>query len=117
MGESGGDMVEVMTRQDRIEVLQDWVSKNSITHLKNLEDTCKMYGLDEWEDILHPMGWNCCERCGALWDSEQLYWLDYMEDGGISEDLERGLEQDNQDYCCLCEDCVKELVEKGKEIK
>lgn len=110
----------MMTRQEKIEQLQDWVSKNQIRTLDDLkyEISCAEYQgdepIDEWDDVLSPMEWNVCDRCGELWKSEELFWLEYAEDLDISDNLRRGLEQEDGEYTTLCEDCVKKLVEEGK---
>lgn len=110
----------ILTRQEKIEVLQDWVSKNSILTADTLKDACateQIYGgedIDWFDDILSPMEWNCCDRCGALYPSEMLYWLDYCEP---SEELIAGAVNEQTDYCAICEECAKELYNKGKEMK
>lgn len=99
-------------RAELIDELKHQVRKNSFRDFKELERFCEAHEIFVWEDILHPIEWNCCEKCGSLWPSEELYWLDYMEE--ISPELERGLAKEGMDYCCLCEDCVKALVEDGR---
>ena len=109
-----------MTRQDKIEVLQDWVSKNYITHAENLKGACRHEketsgeDIDWYDDILAPMEWNCCDRCGWLDDSMNLYWIGY--DDYPREELERGMAKEKADYCAICEECVKELMKKGGYI-
>ena len=106
--------MSVMTKQDKIEVLQDWCSKHSLLTDKALQDACehekKTSGLDiEWyDDVLAPMGWNCCDRCGALGDSElDFAWVDYM--GEEDADILKAIEKEGVDYCALCWDCCKQL--------
>lgn len=107
-----------MTRQERIELLQSWVEKNIVKTADDLklEISCAEYEGDEpiewFDDILAPLEWNCCDRCGALYPSEELYWLDYCEP---SEYLIAGAVKEKVDYCAVCEDCAKELTTLGKE--
>lgn len=103
-----------MSKQERIELIQDWVEHNHITTADELEKECKKYGLDWFDDILSPLEWNSCDRCGALWESEQLYW-EYCDWAEESEELQRGLKLDGGEYTALCENCVRELCEKGEK--
>lgn len=96
-----------------IDNLQDQVQHNILATEKELEKECKKHGLDMWEDILHPMEWNSCERCGSLWESDQLYWQ-YCDWSEESEELQRGLKKDDGEYTTLCENCVRELCDMGK---
>lgn len=113
-------MSETMTKQDRIEVLRDWVGKRNITNLDNLEKICKTYDLEWYDDILAGMGWNCCDRCGNLGDSEiDFVWLDYLELGDDEDDpkykaLYKGLQRESENYCAICDECVNELIKKGQ---
>lgn len=108
--------MSIMTRQDKIEVLQDWVSKNHITNFKNLCDTCDMYGLEPYEDILSPMEWNSCDRCGDLWETDRLYWEEFDTPDEYIPDsipISRAVNMEHGDYCALCGKCVEELKKKG----
>ena len=107
-----------MNRQERIEVLQDWVEHGHLLTADALKNACKVQkvyegeDIDWFDDILAPLEWNCCDRCGALCPSEELFWLDYCEP---SEELIAGAVNEQVDYCAICEGCAKELTEKGKE--
>lgn len=111
--------MSVMTREDKITVLQDWVSKNSLTHDKNLKDACKLNSedgepIDWFEDVLAPMGWNCCDRCGALGDAElDFAWVDYMDYEDDKQILD-AITKEGGDYCAVCWKCCEELKKKGK---
>ena len=115
--------MSVMTRADKITVLQDWVSKNYLTHDKNLKDACKLNSegdsIDWFEDVLAPMGWNCCDRCGALGDSEMdFFWLDgfdWEDDNENDQRILRAVAKEGEDYCAVCWDCIEELKKKGAE--
>lgn len=101
-----------MTREEKIEQLQDWVSKNHITTLDDLklEISCAEYEgepIDEYDDILSQMEWNSCDRCGNLDDNMNLYWLEYDED--LSENLLKNMAREGVEYCAVCEECKKEL--------
>lgn len=107
-----------MTKQEKIEQLQDWVSKNHIHDLDslNLEISCAEYDgddvIDAYDDILSPLELNTCDRCGDIWESERLFWEcgDWDQD---NEDLIKGIDIEGKDYTALCGKCVKELIEKG----
>ena len=94
------------------EDLQDKVQHNRIANIKDLERECAKYGLDPYDDILSEIEFNSCERCGDLYPSEQLIWLDYAEP---SADLLKGVAKEKVDYCAICDDCAKQLIELGKE--
>lgn len=107
-----------MKREEMIEKIQDEVSKNYITTLEELKARCKETGLDWSEDILGGMGWNCCDRCGALGDSElDLCWIDcidWNEDDPGDKKLLENIAKENADYCAICWHCMSEL--KGERI-
>ncbi len=109
----------VMSKQDKVEVLQDWVSKNYFTDIKNLELACKDDHIDAYEDVLFPMGWNTCDRCGALGDSElDFFWLDGFDwqDGNPTDQaILNGIAKENADYCAVCNTCLTELKKKGAD--
>lgn len=118
--------MSIMTRQDKIDVLQDWVSKNYITTADSLKEACKHEkatsgeDIDWYEDILSPMEWNCCDRCGDLWESDRLYWEDFDtpdEDVPDSIPISKAVELEGGDYCALCSDCVKALKEQGERYE
>lgn len=111
----------VMTKQDQIEVLQDWVQKHTITKQEDLERVCKQYDLEWYDDVLSGMEWNCCDRCGQLGDSElDFVWLDYQDwhdNDPRDVAIQKAIAREHVDYCALCDDCVKELIKIGKEMK
>ena len=107
-----------MTKQEYIERLQDMVSKNYITNIKDLNtqyvnEDGTTEPIEPYEDVLSPIGWNSCDRCGALHDSELgLMWIDHFpfeEDNEEDQHLLKALEQESEDYCALCWECVNEL--------
>ena len=111
-------MNKVMTRQEKIEVLQDWVEKGHILTADALKQACEHEkttsgeDIDWFDDILSPLEWNCCDRCGALYPSEMLIWESY-DWGYECEDLVKGIEKEGVDYVALCDECVAELMKKG----
>ena len=114
------DRESVMTKNDKCEVLQDWVSKNYLTTDKALQDACRHeqntsgVSIDWFEDVLAPMGWNCCDRCGALGDAElDFAWVDYM-DYEYDEQILDAITKEGGDYCAVCWKCCEELKKKGK---
>jgi len=112
-----------MTREEKIEELQDRVRHNKISNLDDLklEISCAEYDgeevIEEIDDILAPMGWNTCDRCGECGDSElDFLWVDYYpweEDNEGDQAVLNGINIEGVDYCALCWNCVKELKEKG----
>lgn len=113
-------MSETMTKQDRIEVIRDWVWKRDITKQEDLERICKQYDLDWYDDVLAGMEWNCCDRCSKLGDSTyDFIWLDWIDLDKEEDDpryklLRKGLEKEKQDYCAVCDECINELIEIGE---
>lgn len=100
------------------EELQSRVRKQRIVSLKELSDLCEGR-FDPYEDILEPIGYNTCERCGGIDDSTWLYWLDYREweeDNPKDQALLKGLAKEKADYCAICWECVKELTKKGEQL-
>ena len=109
-----------MTRQEKIEELQSRVRHNSIGYFDdlNLEISCAEYDGDEAieaiDDVLMPMEFNICDKCGALYRSEELCWVEYL-DPEYDQDLIDNIMAEKEDYCALCYECVKELrKEKNK---
>jgi len=102
------------TRQDIIEDLQNRIWKQRIT---TLDDLKLEISRAEYEDVLFPMGWNTCDRCGGLEDSEVgLFWLDGFdwEDGNPTDQkILNALNKEHADYCTICYECLKEL-KKGE---
>ena len=105
-----------MTREERIELLQDQVQHNRIT-MDELEKTCEEHDIDLFDDVIHPIGYNLCDRCGEYGDSEQdLLWVDcfdWEEDNPKDQAIIKAMEQEGIDYCAICWDCVNKLAEKG----
>lgn len=110
------------TKQDIIEDLQNRIWKQRIATLDDLklEISCAEYEgetIEEYEDVLFPMEWNTCDRCGRLEDSELgLFWLDgfdWEEDNPKDQAIIKALEQEGIDYCAICYECVNELAKKG----
>lgn len=106
------------TRQDIIEDLQNRIWKQRITTLDELKSEigrAEYEGetIDEYEDVLHPMEWNTCDRCGRLESSEfGLFWLDGVdwEDGNPTDQrILNALNKEHADYCAICYECLNEL--------
>lgn len=109
-----------MTRQDKIDELQDKVSKNYIKTIDDLklEISCAEYDgdepIDEVCDVLSPMGWSYCDRCEALGDVEMDFaWVDYMDYEEDKQILD-AIAKEGEDYCSVCWKCCKELKKKGE---
>lgn len=109
----GGEVwgITVRNKQAFIEELQDRVSKGYYRKSGEVGDICEKHGIELYEEVLSPMGWNSCDRCERL-DDTGLYWLDCDDepDGYFL----KGCEAEDIDYCALCYDCVRALEEKGE---
>ena len=105
-----------MTKQERIKLLQNQVQDNRID-IDKLEEECKHYGIDLFDEVIHPIGYNLCDRCGDFGDSEQGFlWVDcfdWQDDNPKDQAVIKAMEQEGIDYCALCWDCVNKLAEKG----
>lgn len=114
-----------MTRQDVIEDLQSRIRKNRITTVDDLklEISCAEYDgnepIDEFEDVILPMGYNTCEICGGIEDSELgLFWLDgfdWQEDNEFDKAVLKALSEEKVDYCAICYPCLHKLANKGRD--
>lgn len=114
-----------MTRQEKIEQLKDWVEHQHITNLDQLklEISCAKYDGDKpiegFDDVIHPLGMNTCDRCGDIHDSEVgLFWLDsfdWEDDNPTDQAILKALGEEKTDYCAVCYKCLKELELKGKK--
>lgn len=106
------------TRQEITERLQDWAEKSYVLTAEELKKECeketKKCGeeIDWFDDILSPLEWNCCDRCGALYPSETLFW-ESADWGYENKKLVRGIQIEKAEYMALCEECVAELEKKG----
>lgn len=95
-----------MNRQEKIEDLQDKINKNYIT---NIEELSKYEPeIDVFNDVLSPMEWNICDKCGALHKSDELCWIDCL-DPDYDQDLIDAVEAYDQELCAICYECAKEL--------
>lgn len=105
-----------MTRTEAIELLQDQVQHNRLEK-QEFYDRCKEYGLDWFDDVLGPMGYNVCDKCGDYGDSEADFcWVDSMDwDDSNPEDkiIIDNIAKEGVDYCAVCWDCLNQL--KGEK--
>lgn len=106
--------MRVEVNRDKIEELRYDVGK--FEYLSDLKKECEPYGIDPYDDILHPTEYNTCDRCERIGSSEAGFiWLDDFEwdednpdDIAIQEALCYEI-----DYTAICYPCVKELKERG----
>ena len=97
------------TKQDIIEYLQNQIQHNRIS-MDELGKECKQHDIDLFDDVLFPIGYNLCDRCGKYGDSELgLLWVDGLGNEDDDNTLLNGIAKEGVDYCALCWDCVKEL--------
>lgn len=98
-----------MDKREYIELLRGQVQHNRIT-IEELERECKEHNIDLFDDVIHPIGYNLCDRCGNYGDSElDLLWVDGLGNEDEDNTLLNGIAKEGVDYCVLCWDCVKEL--------
>lgn len=100
-----------MTRQEKIEDLQDKVSKNYITTIDELMEYEPE--IDVINEVLSPMEWNICDKCGTLYKSDELCWVDYL-DPEYDQDLIDAIEAEDIELCAICYECVKQLRKENK---
>lgn len=115
-----------MTREEKIEELQDRVEHNKISNLDDLklEISCAEYDGEEViepiDDILAPIGFTYCDRCGECGDTEQDFlWVDcfpWEEDNEGDKAIIKAMQDEGVDYCALCWNCVDELKKKGQRL-
>lgn len=105
-----------MSREEIIEELQRKVYDWELTTILGLKASCNKHDIDPYEDVLSPIGYNSCDRCGALEDSEQLFWVDsfeWQEEYPKDKAILKALAEEKEDYCAICYNCVGELAKKG----
>lgn len=105
-----------MTHEEIIEQLKDQVGHNRIT-AEELARECDKYNIELHEEILSPIGYNTCDRCGNYGDSEQDFlWVDgfdWEEDNPKDQAIIKAIDQEGIDYCAICWECVNKLAKKG----
>lgn len=107
-----------MTREDTIQMLQDQVYHGGITS-DELADICNEQAILLHEDVLEPIGYNTCDRCGEYGNSEQDFlWVDsFPWDNDDDHAVLNGINIEGVDYCVLCWGCVNELKKKGAKYE
>ena len=107
-----------MNRQEKIEDLQDKVQHYRISK-EELGKECEDNDIHLHDEVLEPIGFNTCDRCGEYgWSEQDFLWVDYFpwdEDNEDDKAVIKAMQVEGIDYCALCWDCVKELREKGRE--
>lgn len=110
-----------MTKQDIINNLIHDMTHGRIKNIKLLKELCEPHGIDAWDEIVFARGWNACDKCGALGDTElDLFWIDgfndWEENNPDDQAFLRAYEKEPEEYCCICWDCFEDLKRKGKEL-
>lgn len=107
-----------MTRQEKIEELQDKAQHYRISK-EELGKECEDNDIDLHDEVLEPIGFNTCDRCGDYgWSEQDFLWVDsydWWEEDEDDKAILKAIEVEGIDYCALCWDCVDELKEKGRE--
>jgi hypothetical protein len=103
----------------RVEDLQDQITHGRTTISEVIKE-CEEYGIELYEEVLEPIGYNTCDRCGDYGDTEQDFlWVDcfpWDEDNEGDRAIIKAMQAEGVDYCALCWNCVSELKEKGKKL-
>lgn len=107
-----------MTRQEKIDELQNKAQHYRISK-EELGKECEDNDIDLHDEVLEPIGFNTCERCGEYgWSEQDFLWVDsydWWEEDEDDKAILKAMQVEGIDYCALCWDCVNELKEKGKE--
>ena len=105
-----------MTRQEKIDLLQDQAQHYRISK-EELGKECEENKILLHEEVLEPIGFNTCDRCGEYgWSEQDFLWVDDFpcdEDNKADMAIIKAMQTEGIDYCALCWDCVNELKEKG----
>lgn len=105
-----------MTRDEKIALLQDQITHGRITSAE-IGAECEKNDILLHEEVLEPIGWNTCDRCGECGDSElDFLWVDsfpWEEDYEEDQAIIRAMDNEGIDYCALCWDCVSKLKKEG----
>ena len=100
----------------RVEDLQDQIAHGRTTISEVIKE-CEEHGIELYEEVLEPIGYNTCDRCGDYGDTEQDFlWVDcfpWDEDNEGDRAIIKAIEIEGVDYCALCWDCVSKLKKKG----
>lgn len=105
-----------MTREDKIELLQNQAQHYRISK-EDLNKECEDNDIELYDEVLEPIGFNICDRCGDYgWSEQDFLWVDcfpWEEDNEGDKAILKAIEIEGVDYCALCWDCVDELKKKG----
>lgn len=110
-----------MKREDKIEELQDAIQHNRIVNIDDLREACEKSGfdIDAYNDVLHPMEYNTCDRCGDIYDSETgFFWVDgfeWDEENPFDKAVLKAMAEEGIDYCAMCYDCLHKLANIGRD--
>lgn len=113
-----------MTRQEAVEQLQRMVEKQYVlTYDELVKATIEINyddieNIEPVEEVLSPIEYNICDRCGNLERSDEMCWVDYMDlddtnDKKVYEELQK--EEYKYEPCAICDMCYHELVNKKGE--
>lgn len=105
-----------MTRQEKIDLLQSQAQHYRISK-EELGKECEENDIELHDEVLEPIGFNTCDRCGEYgWSEQDFLWVDsfeWDEDNEGDKAVIKAMQIEGIDYCALCWDCVNELKEKG----
>ena len=105
-----------MNRQEKIDELQDKAQHYRISK-EELGKECEENDIDLHDEVLEPIGFNTCDRCGEYgWSEQDFLWVDsydWWEEDKDDKAILKAIEIEGVDYCALCWDCIDELKKKG----
>ena len=101
-----------MTREERIEELQDQIAHGKISSAE-LGEECEKNNIDLHDEVLSPIGWNTCDRCGEHGDNElDFLWVDdfpWDDNNPNDQNILKNIEREGVDYCAICWECINKL--------
>lgn len=105
-----------MTRQEKIDLLQNQAQHYRISK-EELGKECEENDIELHDEVLFPIGFNTCDRCGEYgWSEQDFLWVDsfpWEEDNEGDKAIIKAMQNEGIDYCALCWDCVNKLKERG----
>ena len=107
-----------MTKDEVIDEIRTKCYKQYITTFGELCNVCDLEGVEPFDDVLSPIEWDCCDRCGDLHDSDNFMWVQgfpFEDDNEGDQKLLKALDKVNNEYDTLCWKCVRELKGDSNE--
>lgn len=101
-----------MTREEKIDFLQNQARHYRINK-EELGKECDENDIDLYDEVLFPIGFNTCDRCGNYgWSEQDFLWVDdypWDENNPNDQNILKNIEREGVDYCSICWECVNKL--------